>query len=436
MIHNRHGKNLSAVQAIGFYQGSMPHADNARYFLFDYKSCLSVKGDDRPDYKDRDVRAEWIGLPSNFSGGLSICPKQHQAGFLIEYNQKLSRFFDHSFLKHFWISITMPFVSVENDIQLRQYDIQNPGTGDGPRDIIQAMSQHGWCFGKIGPSQSRFSLSYVKLALGGTYMSEDNFQISYYSHFILSAAEGDCGKYMFAPVVGTNGHHGLGAGVNFQFPINRKNDRYDLCLFADLEHYYLFKQTLFRTLDLKDKPWSRYMMYNQIDRGPNLSLPGVNILTREVRVRSWNFVDMTFGMRFKMKELEVEAGYGIWGRGDGRLEWKYDCQFPEIYGIAGKWTLGDTEPKTASASTIDTLADNDKDADDNDTFVTIKPQDVCLRTGADKSVINHRVHVALSKNHIGEKIDGMFCAGAYVEMPQRNSSLKLWGLWGKFGTAF
>ena len=337
MIHNRHGENLSAIQVIGFYQGSIPYERNARYFLFDYRSCLSVKGDSRPDYKDRDVRAEWVGLPADFSGGLSICPKQRQAGFLFEYNQKLSKFFDHSFLKHFWLSITVPFVSVENDIQLRQYDIQNPGNGiNGPRDILEAFDQQGWCFGKIGPAQSRFSASYVKLMLGGTYMSEDNFQISYYSHFILACAKADCGKYLFAPVVGTNGHHGMGAGVNFQFPVNRKNDRYDFCLFADLEHYFLFHQTIYRTFDLKCKPWSRFMPFNQINRGPNLNIPGVNILTRKVRVRTYSVVDMAFGFRFKMKELEVEAGYGIWGRGDGRLQQsgviQFDCPFPEIYG--------------------------------------------------------------------------------------------------------
>ena len=189
------------------------------------------------------------------------------------------------------------------------------------------------------------------------------------------------------------------------------------------------------------------MQFNQINRGSDLKLHGVNVLNREMRVRPYSFVDFTVGLRTKVHSLEVEIGYGIWGHGDEKLE--LVCPFPEIYGIAG--TPDGDEPRTASASTIGNQADNDKDSEDNNIFVPIKTEDLCLLesvpgsrrsihhcpiTAAARSSINHRVHLALCKHHVGTKRDATFGAGAFYEIPQRNSSLKLWGLWAKVAASF
>ncbi|MCK5632903.1 hypothetical protein KAH94_04090, partial [bacterium] len=117
LIHDRHGNMLAALQFIALYQESMHHEKTAQYFLFGQKNCLKVAGDNAPDVshiknsdadlqailreraisKSRDIRAEWLGLPSDFSGGLTLDPKQQQAGIMFEYNQRLKKFFDFSF---------------------------------------------------------------------------------------------------------------------------------------------------------------------------------------------------------------------------------------------------------------------------------------------------------------------------------------------------
>ncbi len=277
--------------------------------------------------------------------------------------------------------------------------------------------------------------------LGSTYMSENNFQIAYYSHYTFSTADSDPGNYMFDAVADNNGHIGMGAGVNFQIVLTREESNYDACLFLDLEHTFLIRKNHMRTVDLIKKPWSRYLLLTRKDRGPDYSVPAINVLTRKFKVRPYSMVDFSFGMRIKKSSFELEFGYELWGRGDERLH-ELICPFPEIYGIKGIKQDGDTEPRTASLSTIGKIeATDDENAAADNTgagfkFVPIKLEDLNFKSGSARSVINHKVHLALSFLHKGKNIDGTFGLGAFYEIPQRNSSLKQWGLWGKMATTF
>ena len=436
IIHERAGKALFATQMTAMYQKSIDFPELPQYFLFGKNCCntknsLLVMGDnvDENQKKYRNVRAEWLGLNENFSGGLSINPKQKRLAFFIEGNQSLAQFFDSDFFKGYWIDILLPIVAVENNISLEQFDVHNAGTNaNEPKDILEAFDQKAWHYGKMDGQRSRAALAEARITLGGTYLAENNFQLSYYSFLTFAAAKKDPAHYLFDTVIGNNGHHGMGAGGNFQIVLNRDNYDYDICFFLDLEHTFLFRSRQCRIFDLKGKPWSRYLQFNHKDRGPDLLEPGVNVLTLSMRVHPYSSADFATGFRIKRGSFELEIGYNLWGHGDERLEF-YPCEgIKEGYGIAG--SLGETTPKTASASTIDTLADNDA------SFTEITENDINFCSGIARSAINHRAYIALSSSSSGRKVDGMFCAGVFFEFPQLNSALKTWGLWGKVGAAF
>lgn len=437
LIHDRHGNSLAAFQIVGLYQRSISDKKTARYFLLGHKDCLKVSGDSSLNVNSRDIRAEWLGLPSNFEGSFTLDPRQEQAAVLFEYNQQLKKFLDWSFLEHAWIAVSAPFVAVSNNIGFKQFDLQNLGSGNGPRDLAQAFTQKEWCYGKISNGHTDFTLAHIRASFGTTYMSEDNFQIAYYSHFTFSGSDSDPAKYLFDTVVDFNSHFGIGAGVNFQIVLNRPNDKYDVCMFLDLEHTYLIKRSQMRMFDLKGKPWSRYLLLNRKDRGPDLKIPAINVLTRKVEIKPYNLVDFAFGFRAKAKGYEFEIGYGLWGHGDERV-YDFLCPLEEVYGIAGTVQGGDTKPRTASLSGISKLeATTAEDAADPDqTFVTLKQTDIDCNSGTCKSAINHKAYITVSKVHRGKKIDGTFGFGAFYEYAQRNSALKQWGLFGKMGASF
>lgn len=440
LVHDRNGSMQAAVQVTALGQQSMRSPSTAEYFLMKHKDFLTVMGDDAwgtdaasraRTLRERDIRAEWLNLPKNFSGKFSIDPQQTQVGFIIEYNQMLKKFFDFSFFEYFWIDFQIPVVSVENRIHFRQFDMQNaPTTGEGPHDLIEAFNQQEWHYGKISNrKRSKVGIEDLKLSFGTYYLSHGPFQLAYYSHWSFPITGGDPAHYMFDPVLGSNGHIGMGAGVNVQFAVNRPNSGYDVCFFLDLEHTFMIREDQKRTVDLYGKPWSRYMQFVSTEQSPGITIPGVNVLTQKFTVRPYSMVDGSLGIRIDKSNLELEAGYSIWGRSNEKLD-RLVCPFEHVYGIAGNTSPDATTAATASQSTIGKLASND------DSFVQISSADFDLDSGISRSVINHRLNVSLSYLHKGSSVDGTFCLGGFYEVPQYNSGLNMWGAWCKLGTAF
>src|ERR1700733_6433032 len=65
IAYNKNGSVGGGIQITPFFQRSMPLEKNSRYFLFHDKDALLVAGDDTTFVLTRDIRAEWVGLPSN-----------------------------------------------------------------------------------------------------------------------------------------------------------------------------------------------------------------------------------------------------------------------------------------------------------------------------------------------------------------------------------
>src|SRR3990172_3022379 len=152
---NKKGHVRGGFQAIPFFQNSMSLDKNARYFLMNGKTELLVAGDQQTaDLETRDIRAEWVNLPSTFRGFLSVNPKQQQKGCLFEYHQDLKTWFDVRFLRDMYIQIQLPVSVVKNNIHLTQTNVINQGT-DFTQNIIQAFNQPSWCFIRIDNCQKK-----------------------------------------------------------------------------------------------------------------------------------------------------------------------------------------------------------------------------------------------------------------------------------------
>ena len=432
IIYNKKSKQLAAFQIYSFFQRSLEKSKISRFFLINRNNELLVSGDANTDDAEiLDVRAEWLNLSENFRGKLSVNPRQQQFGFVIEYNQDLKKLFDSWFFRDSYISIQIPFVAVDNDLRLRQSDITNPGKSIAlPRDIIEAFKQDAWKFSRVEGERTRVDIAEIKIMLGRSFYSKNDFQITYYTHFIIPTGNRQDAKFLFDPVVGNNRHVGLGGATLFQIRLNRDPSKFSFCFFFNLEGTLLIRNTQFRTYDLREnlsenikKPWSRFMLYNKKGATPNDKIPGVNLLTLETTVWPFNMIDFSAGWRFKTERIELELGYNIWGHGDERLRLSRPLQ--ETFGIAGK------EPgKTASKSTIDKREVDDKE------FVAITEFDIDLESAKSPSALNHKVHAAGGIKNIGKRMDGFIGAGWFVDIPQKNSALKLWGVWVKLGTTF
>lgn len=431
IAYNKKGSLKAGIQAIPFFQQSMPLEKNARYFLMNGKEKLVVAGDNTPFHLSRDIWAGWLGLPENFSGTLSVNPKQQQKGAMIEYHQDLKQWTDIMILRDMYITIIVTISETHNSINLCQSNVTNP-SDEFPRDIIEAFNQPTWCFSRIENDQKkRVGIGEFRVKIGTSYISENAFQLNYYTIMDAPTGNKQNGHTMFQAVNGNNHHFGIGAGINIQAPINHDLTDYTFAFFLDLESVILIRNKQFRTYDPFDKPWGRFMLVNKpnlpndppIDIPETTNLPGVNFMTQKITAKPFNVVDFALGFRMNTAMVEAEVGYGIWGHGNERTNLNQPCY--QLFGIAGSGA-----GKTASRSTIAQQAPDDLD------FVPLAKSDLNQQTGESFGGFNQRALMSLGWVNKGTTTDTVLGLGASVDVPFHNSFLQLWKIWVKLAATF
>lgn len=426
------GKTNSSIQTALFIQKSIGKNPNtnrfARYFLINDKNKLLMAGDDTPSniFYKRDLRAEWFNLPADFSGQLTMNPSQLQTGFLIEFNQDLCKLFNSSFFENCYLSAILPFVHVENNLHLQQSNIHNPGTGN-PRDILQAFNQPAWHYDRIDGQQTTDHFAELRVCMYRVFMDEDNYQFAYYTGVVIPTAPKPNPEFLFNAYAGNGQHFGLNGGVDMQISLSDCSEPCLWSLFLNLDATFLVKNKQHRTVDLKRRPWSRFLLFNTENDPIESNIPGVNVLTIKTLIRSYGIFDFSTGFRYQTDWLECEVGYNVWGHDQERVE--FIEPFITNKGIAYPLLNDQGLPQSASTSTISTLGDPDP------IFVTLKESDLDLRSAATGSALNQKFHVAGGMHHEG-RISTFMGAGAFVDWAHKNSPLSSWGGWLKFGCSF
>lgn len=431
------GPVRGAFQVIPFYQHSVSSQfslnKQAGYFMPTCSSTALVAGDQSGMTLTRDVRAEWLNLPSNFSGIMSINPEQSQFGVVLDYAQDIARFTNNKFLDYFWVGMTLPIAEVKNNMNIRQYELANTSTSYvTPGNIIDAFNQTAWDFAKIDGEHKKSGLATCKLTLGALMLAEKGFEVNFYEYISFATSPYADPEFLFSPFLGNNHHWSMGTGGNFQIPLTYDDAKFPFLFFLSIEHQFLFHNKQYRTFDLKQNPWSRYLLYNSED-GTQVNVPGVNLLTRFVKVKPDSFVNLTTGFRLQVRSFEAELGYDLWARGAERVEFIVDvcpeCSHPQMnilnFGIAGSGP-----GISASNSTI-----NQQAADDA-SFVSLQAFDLNPSSATANAAICHRVHGSLGWTHQHLNFEAFVNIGGFAEFSQNNAALNLWGLWGKVGGSF
>lgn len=437
IIYDKQGSMRGALQITPFFQLSPDATKTDHYFLINKKKSLLVSGFNNTALRNiRDVRAEWLGLSPNFSGTFSLRPKQMQTGIIFDYSQDLGNLIPINLVKDWKLNITIPLLLVENSLNPCQAPIENAPLATS-EDLVAAFNQPSWCFGKMYTGhRSKSGIAEIKVCLESAYLAEDHFIIAYHSGLIIPACKKQNGEYLFDAVVGYNRHVGIVGGVDFQILLNRNPDRFAFCFFMDLESTFLIRNKQKRTFDLREKPWSRFLLFNRSDGGPNQNIPGVNVLTRECTVRPHNVVEFATGWRFDHRHFTFEFGYSIWGHDVEHIA-NLSNPFPSgVYGIAAVQSESDTRPFTASRSTIAQLSPVDFNLLGEPVFVAINEYDLDFLSAATGSALSHQAHFSFGMKNIGKQNNAFIGLGGFIEIPQKNGSFMTKGFWSKFGISF
>lgn len=385
------------------------------YFLLNCKPKILIAGDNTPQANDRDVRAEWLNLPSDFVGTMTLEPEQKQAGIMFALNKDLKEWITWEVFKSWWIEFQLPFVYQQNNLGLKQITATKvPSSFEGPKNLYEAFAQSEWDFAKMDNcSRRKIGFAEFRLIAGATYKTCNDFLFAYTGTFSIPMSTRANPDYLFTPTLGGNGHCEIGLELNFELPLHEK-DAYGKCLlfFNVQDHYYLPRHQ-WRTLDLQKKQWSRYLLLRK--ENSETTIPAVNIFTQRVRVRPFNTVDLSTGLRIESTCTHLELGYNLWGHSSQHLEFTEPwCE--KTPGIITQYGIAGTGTSSASTSTISKQGVNDS------VFVHLKTSDLDLDSGASKEGFTSKIHVSFTHNNA-------VTFGGFYEWAHTNTSLENWGFW-------
>jgi hypothetical protein len=435
IVYNKQAHG-NAFQVYGYAQTSIADPSNPKYFLFNFLDNIVVQNGKDPYNEEsftRDMLGAWIGIQGTtpYQASYTLTPQQSQYGATFGFSQDLSSFFDVALLRNISFNFSIPVIHVKNQLIF-----------EGDSTILHALQgdnaasmglNEAWNYLILDDQvQEKTGIGYFKFQFSSKYQSEDDVQVAT-TTFVLFPATNPVDNYkLFEPIIGYNGHTVLGSGITFQFPLSVSADKLTrICLYFGVENKFLLGNNQDRTLEMKEKPYSRYMpLY---DRHTGFMVPGVNVFTKNCLVEPFNIINFIGGIRYKYKDSVTEFGYELWGKDTEKISLTTDDPWQENrYGIANideNGQLSDSDIKTASQSTI-----NYVQPDTENTYIKLK--DITRMPAGARAALLHRAYVSLGYGQNTNKTD-MFCnGGLFMEVTQNNAAMSNWGGWIKAGLTF
>ena len=494
IIHKKQ-KNGFGIQIAAMYAQNYDNLFNPSYFLFDFKNTLTISAGTPSTFNpltstsisttnggvttttssstsqlvvqngqigqisvyspNRDVLGQWVGVLTDQNLHLTLSPKQQQACIFFEASQDVKRILDNPIFENWFINFSMPITWIENNLGVQ-----------GDQQAVDAFNQRAFKYVKMSPgNMSSVGVSQATISLGTRYMSQDDIRIMTTSGVIIPLSSQPCGGSLFEPIQGFNSHFGFDFLVHMQFPIIQKeNNPSRILFFLEMHNNFLSRNHQLRTYDIKNKPFSRYMQL--YDNKNNELVPAMNALTIRSRVEPYNIVNFATGFRFAHHDCSGELGYELWAHGNERIT-PEPVVTHEIgywddgrYGIAfinSDGELAKIDPNTGNVVAINTSIETGLTAS-NSTINFVAPpdgtysccsspsftprneylirNDLDIYTPASRSTITHRGFFSVSLGNTGKKRNYFVNLGAFIEAPQNNAALNLWGGWLKGGFTF
>ena len=344
-----HTKDHSAfgghIQMIPFFQQSTNGSKLGQYFTFANKKSLSIS-QTSASTTSSDVHSYNFNLPSEYVGSISFKPKREVYGMQFAYMIDL-----HRWLKHFYFVMSSPVINVKHRTGFKE-TITTPGTTtthSGPQSVqaflrgdrLTSDFAQSLMYGKIDGNQSESGMADTELKFGYIAYEKKQAKIAVNIGCTVPTGNRPEGVYMFEPVVG-NGHHwALGGGFESSIRLwhGADEDTKHINLILSADYRYLLEADQTRTLELKGKNWGRFIRMRQADPRDTTRLlagvlPGINAMTRKVKVTPGSQVEGVASLCFKAtKYWHFGLGYNIWARESESVKLKGSWTQQGQYGL-------------------------------------------------------------------------------------------------------
>jgi len=401
-----------------------------------------------------------------FLSEVKLKPKQTMFGGGVQWRQSFWRNEEKG--RGWWISFSFPIVHVKNHMHFRE-NVVNAGGGAIPQDqlpegvvafanLTEAFEQEGWNFGKIKThgSLKKTRVADIDLRFGYEWLQYEPYHLESFVGLVIPTGNRPKAHHLFEAIVGNGGHFGLEWGAVYSMTIWECEEREAM---ITMEHSavnkYLFKREQVRSLDLKYKPWSRYIQLYRTQEDAQAAAtaedafsftPGINVLTREVDVTPGYQFQLNSAFIFDWRGFELEGGFNLLARRAECVELANNWnETAAIKALQGQGFTNPVRDMTGNPFLELTVINPDIPPTPTLQFPVpvanyaqsiIKESDLDLNSAATPATLAYTIYGNLA--YVFDIVGWPFLvdAGGSYTFAHENSVIDRWTVWGKFGFAF
>ena len=432
----------------------------ARYFTFNNSSTLHVAEANvlTPNtIPDVDISANQLGIYTkngNFESFVSFKPRYSFGGLGISYRQEFAQRSDG---RAFWFLASAPVLYVKTGMHIKENVINDGGgvaTQVFPDAVImpnatEAFAQPLYQYGKIlDTNKARTALGDVTLLIGYKTVAHDDYDMNGYIGALVPTGNKVKGREVFEAMVGDNHHAGLILGSSSHVTLWECDNGARLDFEFNANGQYLFKGKEVRSLDLKNKPWSRYMqMYANVTDAqaefaidnPYVYTPGINVLTKELNVfpgfSSTSNTAVTFTTACGTKQLEL--GYNFYARQSEYVE--LACPWLVGPALKGSYPGGSTDSVQQignNYNAVNAVNTNPPFSIPAYNGTEIQVTDLDMLSATHPAIISNTLYVNASYRCDQHEYPRFVSLGGSYEFEEDNTTLNRWTIWFKGGISF
>lgn len=334
-----------------------------------------------------------------------------------------------------------------------------------PLDLTQAFAQEAWLYGKVDGAQHTTRLADIELLVGYEFINEATHHTNGYLGIVIPTGNKAKGVYLAEPMVGNGGHFGIMYGGTLEIQMSHDED-FIVTTRIDGNFRYLFQNTQVRALDLKDKPWSRYMMvwpdYATFATASTTTAqrysftPGINVFTQSVKVTPGSQLRINSAIMLESAHFKGELGCGILSR-----------QAEKVI-LANAWAAGtvalaacnptgvnnnsfatvnpgrtifnnavlDQVAPAAASFTSGTTPGNETITQAEYIANCVEQTDLNLDSAASPASLSYIPYLALGYAWGEDRTPGFVHVGGSYEFSLQNTYNNQWQVWAKLGLSF
>ena len=306
-----------------------------------------------------------------------------------------SLFFARFKLPHdFYLSFNTALVTSNNNIKIKETDIENLGTANY-LTVTQSFSSPTRLYGKSG-KKKKTGLDDIQIKIGKNICNHETTSFDIYALLGIPTNKGSRSIYLFEPLVGSK-HTQIGLGADYFKELYDCKNGGNINFLSELKYRYAFGATERRIFDLTDNSqWSRYLLLVSESAKSDVFFATDSLaLLSHVTPRS--SLDLYLALHSNYNNWQFELGYDFWYRSAEKIKLNNATNLSPSLGIADLVGIAALNPQSASKANIsESVVANGNQIPSDNLFTSLTETNLNLNSAAAPRSISNSIYLSMA----------------------------------------